>query len=73
MIGLQVSDLMRLHEMTDRKLPIVFDFHHYRFCPGVALALMPAPYLMAVRFTTMSLSLSLILLRDPPCARIVLY
>jgi len=29
-----VSDLMRLHEMTDRKLPIVFDFHHYRFCPG---------------------------------------
>ncbi len=32
----QVADLMKLHELTGRRLPIVFDFHHYRFCPGTA-------------------------------------
>lgn len=29
-----VADLKELHEMTGCKLPIVFDFHHHRFCTG---------------------------------------
>lgn len=29
-----VADLKELHEMTGRKIPIVFDFHHWRFCTG---------------------------------------
>jgi UV DNA damage endonuclease len=29
-----VDDLLILHDLCDRTLPIVFDFHHYKFCPG---------------------------------------
>jgi UV DNA damage endonuclease len=29
-----VDDLLVLHRLCDGALPIVFDFHHYKFCPG---------------------------------------
>jgi UV DNA damage endonuclease len=29
-----VRDLLRLHDMCAPQLPIVFDFHHWRFCTG---------------------------------------
>lgn len=29
-----VRDLLRLHDMCTPQLPIVFDFHHWRFCTG---------------------------------------
>ena len=29
-----VDDLLELHRLCDGTLPIVFDFHHYKFCPG---------------------------------------
>ncbi|KAG7670542.1 hypothetical protein Ndes2526B_g00304 [Nannochloris sp. 'desiccata'] len=29
-----VDDLLILHRLCDSTLPIVFDFHHYKFCPG---------------------------------------
>jgi len=29
-----VDDLLVLHRLCDNTLPIVFDFHHYKFCPG---------------------------------------
>jgi UV DNA damage endonuclease len=29
-----VDDLLILHRLCDGTLPIVFDFHHYKFCPG---------------------------------------
>jgi UV DNA damage endonuclease len=29
-----VEDLLKLHDMI--KIPIVFDFHHHKFCPGEA-------------------------------------
>jgi UV DNA damage repair endonuclease len=28
-----ITDLLPLHEKTG--IPLVFDFHHYKFCPGV--------------------------------------
>lgn len=30
--GYSISDLLPLHEATG--IPLVFDFHHYKFCPG---------------------------------------
>lgn len=30
-----VRDLLRLHDMCAPHLPIVYDFHHWRFCTGV--------------------------------------
>lgn len=29
-----VRDLLQLHDMCAPHLPIVFDFHHWRFCTG---------------------------------------
>jgi UV DNA damage repair endonuclease len=29
-----VRDLLRLHDMCAPQLPIVYDFHHWRFCTG---------------------------------------
>ena len=34
-----LADLLKLHEKTG--IPLVFDFHHHRFCPGVNHWLMP--------------------------------
>ena len=34
-IGYAISDLMWLHKETG--IPLVFDFHHWKFCPGAAL------------------------------------
>lgn len=33
-----VADLMKLHEKI--KMPIVFDFHHYKFCKGACPAVL---------------------------------
>lgn len=30
-----ITDLMSLHQQTG--IPLVFDFHHHKFCPGEAL------------------------------------
>lgn len=35
-----VRDLLRLHDMCAPQLPIVFDFHHWRFCTGAEPAQM---------------------------------
>lgn len=29
-----VRDLLTLHDMLKPRLPVVFDFHHWRFCTG---------------------------------------
>ena len=29
-----LEDLLTLHHLCDGNLPLVFDFHHHRFCPG---------------------------------------
>lgn len=32
--GYSMQYLMTLHDLCGRQLPLVFDFHHHRFCRG---------------------------------------